>query len=147
MKRIFAVVLCLFVFGIVNVMAENLESIVVDVSTVPATGDSYSFTASDFSMIIATNVPKSLIARITLSSDDLTKAQTVTLWDGWTNGTSSAAVTKIWEWDLDAVTSVGPEIFQETFGDGDRAYLKSDYGLYATKTDATGGITLSIQYK
>lgn len=146
MKKLIVLVLCMFVFGVVSIMAENLESVVHDVSTGAADGNDYQDFGA-FSLIIGSHVPMTLISRITLTSDDLSKAQTVTLWDGWTNGTSSAAVTKIWEWDLDSVTSVGPEIFQEYFGDGDRAYLKADYGLGATKSDSTGGITLSIQYK
>lgn len=149
MKKLIILIVCLFVLGVINVTAENLESVVVDVSTAPADGDTYVFAASDFTMIIATNVPMSLISRITLTSDDTTVAQTVTLWDGWTNGTSSAAVSKIWEWDLDATGAdeAKMHVVQEYFLQGDRGFLKADYGLYATKTDSSGNITLSIQYK
>lgn len=148
MKKLCIVFVCLCVLGMGIVsFAENLESLVVDVSSFVVTGDSYNPTAAEFALVIGSAVPKSLISRITLTSDDLSKPQTVTLWDGFTNGTSTAAVSKIWEWDLDGVTSVGPEIFQEYFGSGDRAYLKADWGLAATKTNGDGNVTLSIQYK
>ena len=151
MKKLCILVLCLFVVGVVStgVFAENLESLVVNVSTELADGDSYEGVAegSSFSLDIGSHVPKILISRITLTSADLSKAQTVTLWEGWSDGTSSATVRKIWEWDLDALSSSETITIQEYFLDGDRAYLKADYGLGVTKTDSGAGVTMSIQYK
>lgn len=145
MRKGLIVICMLMLLGVGFAIAEYMESIVVDVSSYPVTGDSY--VQGQNTLIVSSASARILISRITLSGDDLSEAQTVTLWDGFSVGASTANVTKIWEWDLDAVTSVGPEIFQETFADGDRGFLKADRGLAATKTNGAGGVTLSIQYK
>lgn len=147
MKKLCILVLCLCVLGVTGVFARQMESVVVDVTTGPAVGDAYQPIGNFLNLIIGSDTPKSLISRITLTSDDSTVAQTVTLWEGWTDGTSTAAVRKIWEWDLDAYSSSETVTIQETFHDGDRCFLKSEDGLAATKTDSSAGITLSIQYK
>jgi hypothetical protein len=146
MKKTIVLVLCLLVMCIGISFAGNLESVVVDVSTQVTTGNNYNQHGL-FALAISSTARKTLISHVTLTSDDSTDAQTVTLWDGWSAGNSTASVSKIWEWDLDAYSSSETVVIQEYFLDGDRAYLKADYGLGVTKTSTGSGITLSIQYK
>lgn len=154
MKKVIVSVLCLLVMCIGISFAGRMESTVQsNVSTGPATGDEYqdiNATGTVFTLIIGSDVTRTLIKELAISNDAAdVVTQTVTLWDGWTNGVSTAAVAKIWEVTIGsgAVQGGSNWIYSETFEYGDRGFLKADNGLGATKSSTAGNVRISIQYK
>ena len=144
MKNLFLLIaaLCL---SIIAVHAEQFESVVVPASTFTVTGNDYVFNANV--LVISSATRMTLIKEVDISVGTLAHPQTVTLWDGWTNGTSSATVTKIWEVVIPSGTASGQSVYSKTFIDGNRGYLKADYGLGITKSSTGNSVTVSLQYE
>ena len=124
--------------------AENLESVVVAVTTDTVTGDDYVWGAN--TLVISSYTPKSLIKEVDISVDTIGQTQTVTLWDGFSLNTSSTNVTKIWEVVIPSGTPQGC-VYSKTFRYGDRGFLKADYGLAVTKSSTGNSVVVSLQYK
>ena len=144
MKNLFLLiaVLCL---SMIAVHAEQLESVVVNPSTFTVSGNDYVWGANP--LVISSSTRRTLIKEVDISVSTLGWPQTVTLWDGWTNGTSSATVKRIWEVVIPSGTASGQSVYSKTFIDGNRGYLKADNGLAITKSSTGNNVTVSLQYE
>ncbi len=120
------------------------DNVVVDVSSFVVTGNSYEYNNNPLALSSATFI-QAHIVKATISNDDSTVAQTITLWDGWDVGNSTANVTKIWEVHLDAEGTTQTQVVQEVFSD--RWPLRADYGLAITKSAEGSNVAVSLKFE